>query len=422
VRIACRLAVAVLVLAPLSVLVPLAVLAPSPAVAAAANQCTPLSPSVTVVPWPQQMLDLASVRPLTSGAHETIAVLDSGVDATQSQLRGHVSAGYDAIRSGGTAEDDCLGTGTQVAGAIAATKSGTTGLYGVAPAATIVPVRVIGEPGSNMSATPTASALARGITWAADHNVDVIDVSVWLTTDSPAVRQAVEGAIGSGITVIAAVGDQGSADDGDPVTYPANYPDVIGVGAIDATGAPGGSSEHGSYVDLVAPGAGVPVLQRDHGAIVSEDSTAVAAGFVSGTAALVRARWPHASDSEIAERLIDTATPASAAVAAVGHGIVNPYVAVTAARTSAAPVPGPTLRPATLNQAHIDAAAAARHSRSLAVLWTVIALGALLIVVLLAIGIPRARRRAWRPAYALPLVERDEPIEPVPVAMLFEDP
>jgi len=417
VKTARRLVVAALVLAPL------AVLATSPSVAVAADQCTPLSPSVTVTPWPQQMLDLASVRPLTSGAHETIAVLDSGVDATQPQLRGHVSAGYDAIRSGGgTADTDCLGTGTQVAGAIAAAKSGATGVYGVAPAAMIVPVRVVGEPGQNMSTTPTASAIARGITWATDHDVDVIDVSVWLTTDSSAVHAAIDAAIGSGITVIAAVGDLGSADDGDPVTYPASYPDVIGVGAVDATGAPGGSSEHGPYLDLVAPGAGVPVLQRDHGAIVSEGSTAVAAGFVSGAAALVRSRWPHASDSEIAERLVEGATPDSAAVTSVGHGIVNPYVAVTAVRTAAKPVPGPTLRPATLSQAQVDATATARHSRSLAVLWTVIALGALLIVVLLAIGIPRARRRAWRPAYALPLVERDEPIEPVPVAMLFEDP
>jgi membrane-anchored mycosin MYCP len=416
VKTARRLAVAALVLVSVTVLVL------PPSAAEAADQCTALAPSVTATPWPQQMLDLASVRPLTTGAHETIAVLDSGVDATQPQLRGQVSAGYDAIRSGGTADTDCLGTGTQVAGAIAATKSGATGVYGVAPAATIVPVRVIGEPGSNMSATPTASALARGIAWAADHHVDVIDVSVWLTTDSLAVRQAIDAATGSGITVIAAVGDLGSADDGDPVTYPASYSDVIGVGAVDATGAPSESSEHGAYVDLVAPGAGVPVLQRDHGTILAEGSTAVAAGFVSGAAALVRARWPQASSSEIAERLIEGATPDSAAIASVGHGIVNPYVAVTTVRTNAAPVPAPTLRPATLNRAQIEAAAAARHSRSLGILWTVIALGALLIVVLLAIGIPRARRRAWRPAYALPLVEREEPIEPVPVAMLFEDP
>jgi hypothetical protein len=289
----------------------------------------------------------------------------------------------------------------------------------MAPSATIVPVRVFGEPGASISAKPTAAVLARGINWAADQHVDVIDVSTALTSDSPAVRQAVSLALADGIVVIAAAGDLGSADGGDPITYPADYPGVIGVGAIDDAGQPWDSSEHGAYVDLVAPGAGVPVLARSHGLVLA-DGAATAAGFVSGAAALIRARWPKEGRSQVTTRLLTTASPA--AVPTGGSGVVNPALAVTATGNSASAAPLPGLRPAALDPARAAAAAQRRHSRSVAGVGTVIALGLLLVVALLAIGLPRARRSSWRAAFAPAPVEHPEPIEPLPVPLLFDEP
>jgi hypothetical protein len=395
------------------------VLAAAPA-AAHDSQCATPGTSTTADPWVQRMLAPDNVWPLTTGTGQRVAVLDSGVDASAPQLHGHVAAGYDAVSAAGQADTDCLGTGTHVAGAVAAARS-SSGIYGVAPDATIVPVRVIGEPGANMSATPTSAVLARGIRWAAGHDVDVIDISVWLTKDDPAVREAVADAIASGVTVVAAAGDLGGADDGNPTTYPAAYAGVIDVAAVDAAGVPWDSSEHGSDVDLAAPGVGVPVLARDHGLVTVEGSTALAAGFVSGTAALVRARWSKLNPSQIADRLFDTASP-TPALSGDGHGLVNVRQAVTAGLVSKPPAVVPKLRVAALSQTRLAAAAAARHRRTLAIEWTALALGALIVVMLLAIGVPRARRRAWRPTYAPAPAERPEPIEPLPVAMLFEGP
>jgi membrane-anchored mycosin MYCP len=395
-------------------------LCPSQSAAAATSQCATAGRSVAPSLWAQQLLAPADAWALTRGGGQKVAVLDSGVDANAPQLRGRVTTGYDAITGGGRADTDCLGSGTHVAGAVAAAKTSSTGIYGVSPGATIVPIRVIGEPGPNVSAAPTPAVLARGITWATDHHADVIDISVWLTTDDQGVRLAVSAATDAGITVVAAVGDLGSADDGNPPTYPASYPGVIGVAAIDVAGTPWASSEHGSYVDLVAPGVGVPALQRRHGLVQIDGSTALAAGFVSGTAALVGARRPTLSGPQISDRLLDTASPTSGGPRD-GHGIVNPYLAVTANLSSKPPAPMPGLRPATRSDEQLEAAAARRRSRMVASELTAVALGALLIVTFLAVGLPRARRRAWRAIYSPPPVERLDPIEPVPLPALFDE-
>ena len=395
-----------------------------PAAATSANGCVPAGRNATPNLWAQQMLAPERAWPFTRGSGQTIAILDSGVDADQPQLTGLVAAGYNAVTGFGPANTDCAGTGTQVAGAIAAEPTSSTGIYGVAPNVTIFPVRVTGQPGHDDSGGISPQVLARGINWAVAKGVTVMDVSVSLTVDDPAVRQATAAAVHAGITVVAAAGDFGSPDDGDPTTYPASYPGVIAVGAVDASGQHWPDSEHGGYIDLVAPGAGVPALQRRQGLTAVDGSTAVAAGFVSGTAALVRVRWPSLQGSQIADRLEATATPAGGGAddPDYGAGIVNPYAAVTAGMVNKAPVPMPGFTPTTPSRAQLAAAAARSRSRRMAIDLTVAGLGVLLIVTLAAIGLPRARRRAWRPVYAAPLRERVEMEEPPPPSLLFEEP
>src|SRR5690242_17138073 len=93
------------------------------------------------VPWPQRRYDYAAIARLADGRGVTVAVLDSGVDATHPQLRGAVRAGADLV-SGGDGRTDCVGHGTVVASLIAARSSVGAGLRGLAPAATILPIRV----------------------------------------------------------------------------------------------------------------------------------------------------------------------------------------------------------------------------------------------------------------------------------------
>ncbi|GIH21330.1 S8 family serine peptidase [Rugosimonospora africana] len=404
--------------------VPLSLAAPAGSALAADDNCSTIQPSVAPVLWAQQLLAAERAWAFTDGTGQTVALLDSGVDANQPQLHGHVSAGFDAVRGSGAANTDCAGTGTQAAGAIAAQRSGTSGIYGVAPGVTIVPVRVTGEPGQDATTPITPTVLARGINWAVSQHVDVLDISVAMGVNDPSVRAAVANAVAAGITVVAAVGDAGDANGGNPTPYPANDPGVIGVGAIGPGGVRWENSEHGDYVDLVAPGAAVPVLQRGSGVVNNDGSTALAAGFVSGAAAVTRARWPKLTAAQISARMLGTATPAAGGQNGpqYGHGIVNPYGAVSDDMVSRAPVPMSAFTPAGPSKAQLARQAAWNHGRRLAILLTAIGLGLLLVVTVTAVGLPRARRRAWRPAYAAPLPTRMESDEPPPPALLFEEP
>ena len=120
---------------------------PARALAAPGDRCAQPGDTGSDTPWPHTMLALDSVWPFTRGGGTTVAVLSTGVDADQPRLRGHVLDGFDAMAGAGPADSDCTGTGTQVAGVIAAQApiGNGGGVTAVAPATRILPVRVIGR-------------------------------------------------------------------------------------------------------------------------------------------------------------------------------------------------------------------------------------------------------------------------------------
>ncbi len=365
-------------------------------------------------PWAQSALGPERVRPFSTGQGITVAVLDSGVDATHPQLRNRVRAGFDAITGRDGADDDCLGTGTQVAGVIAALPANGSVFAGFAPDVRIVPIRVVAE---TTASGPVAdpAVLAAGIDAAVSAEADVIAVSAVAYSDDAALRDAVARAVAQGVTVVAAVGNRGEAADGNRTPYPAAYRDVIGVGAIDQTGARWNSSQHGDYVDIVAPGAQVLTLQRGSGVTIV-DGTGVACGFVAATVALMRARWGADLDpADVADVLLATATP-GAARRFYGHGTVNPYAAVTnrisAAEPAALPAPPPQDLP-------LDDQAA-RRARTVALAGAGIALLMAIAVIVATYAVPRGRRRFWRGTLAPRPPASAEPEEPAPPVALFD--
>ena len=239
--------------------------APTPTTtgAAAAQQCAEPGEPVAAVPWAQQLLGPQQVWSFSRGGGVTVAVLDSGVDAGHPQLRGEIGAGFDAVAGGGRADNDCLGTGTQVAGVIAAWETGGVGFVGLAPNVSIVPIRVVDADGGDPVAAP--AVLARGVRAAVERGADVIAAPVVSYTDAPELRAAVSDALRDGVVIVAAAGDLGDAPGGGPTSYPAAYDGVIGVGAIAESGLRWPKSQVGRYVDVVAPGADVVTLQRGRG-------------------------------------------------------------------------------------------------------------------------------------------------------------
>lgn len=392
---------------------------PGPYTAAAGN-CTSLPQaggSARDIPWAQKWLAPERAWNFSNGAGITVAVIDSGVQANTEHLNGKVDVGWDFFKKVPGGNFDCVGHGTGVASIIAGQRREGFGFQGIAPGARILPIRVsekqLDDEGIASGKTVSMAELAQAIDYAVAQKARVINMSFILGTDDPAVRNAVKNAIAKGVVVVAAAGNQ-HAQGKDSVTpddavYPAAYPDVIGVGAMDWTGARVKESQVGNYVDLMAPGSKV-LCQAAGGGYQQADGTSFATPFVSGTAALMLAREPNLSPKEVSLRLFASAssTNGGAYSMSYGHGVVDPYRAVTERRVTGSPV-APKEMPAPV----VDKAAQEREAREAETRQWAFSLaaggGALAGVVLAGAAIlPRGRRRRWFPGRTKPFYVRPE--------------
>ncbi|WP_091561361.1 type VII secretion-associated serine protease mycosin [Micromonospora pattaloongensis] len=364
---------------------------------ACSSRPAPVPPS-TEVPWAQQRYAPERLTPLATGRGITVAVIDSGVDDEHPQLRGRVLPGNDFL-DGGDGTLDCDGHGTAVASIIAAGPARVP-FRGLAPGARILPVRVSEQQiigGRESGRTVTATQFAEAIRWAVDHDADVLNLSVVLYEDHPAVRSAVEYAVAEDVVVVAAAGNL--HENGDPRPYPAAYDSVLGVGAIGADGSRQQYSQVGSYVDVVAPGGGVLAAAPGRGH-AAQDGTSYAAPFVSATAALIRDYRPELRAGEVVQRIVSTTDPAPGGrrSPAYGTGVLNPYRAVTETRPVGRPEPPAPLAPERMDPAAVAQQERRAQSRDRSLLLAALGGGVAGLAVLLALVLPRGVRRRWRPA------------------------
>ncbi|QKV74011.1 type VII secretion-associated serine protease mycosin [Amycolatopsis sp. Hca4] len=350
------------------------------------------------VPWAQQRLVPERVWPLTRGAGVTVGVVDTGVDAQTPQLAGgRVRPGLDVANpGGGPADTDCFGHGTFVAGIIAAGPRPDTGFSGIAPEATILPIRCATPTPDGSPPVLTAVQMADGITAAVDGGARVINISASTNTPDPHLADAVRHAADRDVLVVASAAN--SAQQGDPVTYPAAFSGVLAVGAVDATGKKADFSQTGAFLSLVAPGVGVTSVGPGGAGHWLGSGTSYAAPFVAGVAALVRAYHPQLSAPQVKRRLELTADHPAAALPdpGFGWGTVNPVAAVTTVLPEETGGLGPVVTPAPAPAAPAAPAAGSGTTIALA------AASAVPVAALLALGFSRllrgARTRRWRPA------------------------
>ena len=361
-----------------------------------APACLPApSASSAAVPWAQQQLQPQRAWPLTRGDGVVVAVVDSGVDGTVPQLRGRVLSGVDVV-TGGRADSDCVGHGTFVAGIIAAASRPDSGLAGIAPEATVLPVRITSSADSD---EVSARTLAAGIRTAVDRGARVVNVSASTLTPAPELTAAVAYAADRDVVVVASSAN--GAAENDPVTYPAAYPSVIAVGAVDAAGERARFSQSGPYLSLAAPGVDVVSLGPGGPGHWQGSGTSYAAAFVSGAAALVRAYHPDLSAEQVAHRLKITATAPAAALPdpELGWGVVDPVTAVSALlpeeRGMTESVAVPSIAPPVPSA---PARLPGLVVSVLAVAGAIVAAGAAGVSARLG---RRGRRRGWRPARVL---------------------
>jgi type VII secretion-associated serine protease mycosin len=288
--------------------------------------------------WWIGSMKLSQAHRITKGAGVTVAVIDTGVWAGHPDLAGAVIPGADftASKSSKDGRLDWDGHGTAVAGLIAARgRSGGRGLLGVAPEATVLPLRV-----SSLGKVGGGGHPGQAIQYAVTHGARVVNMSFG-AGDGFELREAVQAAAAADVVLVAASGNTSEKD-----IFPAAYPEVVAVGAVDRKGALAKLSVTGPQLDLAAPGAGMVTLYRDKGSGYANDSgTSYSSAIVAGAAALVRAKFPDLSAAEVIHRLQGTAVDKGAPGVdpQYGHGLIDIVAALTqdvpplVAASSAAP-------------------------------------------------------------------------------------
>jgi subtilisin family serine protease len=216
-----------------------------------------------------------------------VAVVDTGVDASQPDLAGAVLPGVNLVNGDASSADD-NGHGTSVAGVIAALADNGVGGSGVCGSCSILPIKVMGADGNGDLAT-----VAAGIVRATDMGARVIDLSLGGPAGMDALKQAVDYANSKGVLVVAAAGNSGQ---GMPF-YPAGYANVLSVGASDKLDHLYPWSEHGSWVLVTAPGCNV--VPKLHGGYGNFCGTSSATPLAAGLAGLMLAQSPHATSTQV---------------------------------------------------------------------------------------------------------------------------
>jgi subtilisin family serine protease len=257
----------------------------------------------------------------TRGSSQVVvAIVDTGVDASQPDLGGKLVAGYDYVNNDQDPSDD-NGHGTAVAGIVAANTDNGIGVAGYCWACRLMPVKVLGADGTGF-----ASGLAQGIVWATDHGARVVNASLGSTVDDLTLAAATRYAWAHGVLVVAAAGNESSPTP----DYPAALPNVLSVSASDETDQLYPFSNTGALVaapgenSTTAPGSGY----------VSFLGTSSAAPVVSGIAALAFSLVPGATPAQVEEAIEASAVP----IPGVASGRVDAFGTLHALAPALAPI------------------------------------------------------------------------------------
>ncbi len=236
-----------------------------------------------------------------------VAIFDTGVDTKHGDLRRKIEGGIDLVNMIDDIPEDDNGHGTHVSGTLCGRD------IGIAP---YVPIRLYVVKVLDEFATGDISTLIMGLQWAIENQIDIINMSIAFRDDNPAVRLAIQKAHEAGVIMIAAAGNHsnweddggtgeggageggagegGAGDDGTtgnpyPVMYPAAYPEVIAVGAVDIFENITEFSNTGLEVDVLAPGT--DIISTDVGGGYGLCSgTSMATPHVTGAVSMMLAR------------------------------------------------------------------------------------------------------------------------------------
>ncbi|MDQ0993391.1 S8 family serine peptidase [Streptomyces sp. V3I7] len=343
--------------------------------------------------WPLTVYDAEKVWKTSEGEGVTVAVIDTGVDATHPDLTGQVLPGKDF--NGGDPHEDSNGHGTGMASLIAGHGHGvnnSAGVIGLAPKAKILPVRaeVDGQMSRNWS---------EGVRYAVDQGAKVINLSFNDDGSVPgtARAEAIAYAQKHDVVVVA-----GTGNDAGTVSYPAALPGVVAVTALDKNLDFWNDSNTGKGVTLAAPGAEVPVADpTTSNGYANATGTSNATAYVSAIAALIRSKYPDLTAGQVINRLLKSASflqhkGKKAPDSELGYGIARPGTALTM-DIPAGPKQGPLAQPVPSKSAHSAAGSESNDSKAEAKsssgsIFLIGGIAAVVVVIAILFAVIRSRR------------------------------
>jgi subtilisin family serine protease len=298
--------------------------------------------------WVLDAIHAPAAWAVTRGQGVTVAVIDSGVNPSVSDLAGSVVSGPNYSGVPTPPSNPFWGVhGTWMASLIAGHghgPGGSDGIIGVAPQARILSIRVVtdqGDPGfARYQQEPAArvqQALARAIRYATRHRASVISMSLGYGAASRPVQAAIQRALDAGVVVVASAGNSGGTSSAArehyaPYSFPADYPGVLSVAAVARGGSPASFSSDNLSVQAAAPGVRVPAEGRD-GQYWLVSGTSPACALTAGVAALIKSRYPALTPAQVGQAITTTTTdrPPGGYDTEVGFGTVDAAAALTAA-------------------------------------------------------------------------------------------
>lgn len=265
------------------------------------------NPSASRYQWHHDMINSYEAWTTTRGSSKIkVAVIDSGVDTSHYDLQNITLKQVGSLPTGYTGSH-----GTHVAGIIGATLGNGKGGAGIASDVKIYSYRIVGADGSITNANECLA-----IYQAINDGVDIINMSLGGPKYDPVENAAIQDAYANGVTVVAAMGNDGT----NAMIYPAGYDHVIAVGAVTPSGKRAYFSNYGSWCDISAPGENI--LSTYSGGIYSEMSgTSMATPVVSGVLALYMSKAGHISPSAALKKLKSSVTKCSSS--GMGAGIID---------------------------------------------------------------------------------------------------
>ena len=232
----------------------------------------------------------------TSNGNIKIAIIDTGVQLNHPELAIKLWPGYNFVE-GNLNPNDGNGHGTHVAGIAGALTENSLGIAGIAPSASIIPVRALDNSGNG-----TLSNIANAITYSTNAGAKVINLSLGSSQGSITLENAINYAWNQGVVIVAAAGNEAS----NTLTYPAAYQNVIAVASTDINDQKSDFSNYGTWVEVSAPGS--TILSTYTGSYYAYLSgTSMACPHVAGLAALLAAQGKN--NVQIKNTILSTCDP-----------------------------------------------------------------------------------------------------------------